>query len=496
MEQYNVWQQEFLPKRKLVDANDLVTLIETMVVDSDWSKPYALDGMAKDRWAPFIEHPDVELVHLARLSALMSLLSVDGASSPDLAYRYARVEPILQQYVDAHSGIRDSVGWAAALSQMGLPEVLFGHGVFASQTDWTGSELAPYFKSRMALLNASINGNRERVRALPVLEALQHRPASVTEPLWRVALGPNEHERQLAQAFLGREPDAVDRLGHALSNKDRDVQERAAIWLGHLGDASAIPRLQEALVKEKDSFRWKLLRQAMHDLGADTSTLESPSRTKTKRKGRLTKADALDDLLEELGHPWKHTRELDEPSLEIIDFYGKGRGKYKAVLAHRGWIVAFDGEGDFFEDDSHASLVREILSRAGVQVESITDHWSEDHGTILTVNDAGVSTDFVGSRGEPSDWADSGLIVKAAEHVLTGREFKIADLHTGDQTLMFAIVANDVWEAIVNSKIIKLKRHKIADDVLTLGEVQERFREIESLIGQLSSAEDTSPKEA
>lgn len=84
------------------------------------------------------------------------------------------------------------------------------------------------------------------------------------------------------------------------------------------------------------------------------------------------RAEEIDRLLSQLGHPPRHSADLDEHSQSLL--VSELPDSLKR-LAARGWLVRFDTEKSFHLDGTHARLVKLLLRRIRLEPPSIKEHW-------------------------------------------------------------------------------------------------------------------------
>ncbi|MCA9523867.1 MAG: hypothetical protein KC609_23015 [Myxococcales bacterium] len=84
------------------------------------------------------------------------------------------------------------------------------------------------------------------------------------------------------------------------------------------------------------------------------------------------RAEEIDRLLSQLGHPPRHSADLDEHSQSLL--VSELPDSLKR-LAARGWLVRFDTEKSFHLDGTHARLVKLLLRRIKLEPPAVKEHW-------------------------------------------------------------------------------------------------------------------------
>ncbi len=85
---------------------------------------------------------------------------------------------------------------------------------------------------------------------------------------------------------------------------------------------------------------------------------------------RITRAQELDQLLCDRGHPPK--RDLDPDSQEVVALFSKGHRAFIGQLARRGWVVMFPRDA-LADAELRADTVDALLAAAGVPADASRD---------------------------------------------------------------------------------------------------------------------------
>ena len=138
----------------------------------------------------------------------------------------------------------------------------------------------------------------------------------------------------------------------------------------------------------------------------------------TREKGK-TEMSELDLRLREAGYSEDPT---DIESQEIAQALLDAGDLTLSKLAARGWIVLFDEEGYFYEDDAHAEIARKLVRATSARDIPIFDRWTSFQGQSGLRVDIGSNTEQIGffkpTGGDNSKWADVDLIIVAAQTAL------------------------------------------------------------------------------
>ncbi|MEL6342322.1 MAG: hypothetical protein AAFV53_04270 [Myxococcota bacterium] len=166
----------------------------------------------------------------------------------------------------------------------------------------------------------------------------------------------------------------------------------------------------------------------------------------------MTASERLDARLTALGHPPTTTY----PDLHAFGYEAnmedyRGDWALFTPLTRRGWCIHFDAEGQFFEPNEHAQLIRAFLTLAGVQaLPTVRDTWIKNVGWIMEIEDGPRRVSLhVPETGLdfPSDYCELWLVKALVEEWLSGSHVLI-DPNTDDQTAFCCMMPRPIFEAL------------------------------------------------
>ncbi|MCU1509854.1 MAG: hypothetical protein JWQ12_2119 [Glaciihabitans sp.] len=118
--------------------------------------------------------------------------------------------------------------------------------------------------------------------ALQVIGMMPVIPAQLLPRITELALGDGKRHRLAAQRLLEARPGVIDLAVGALADKKLEVRATAAIWLGRMGDASAIKPVRRALAGEKREVVRASLLTALEQLGDDIGKDLAPAKLQSE----------------------------------------------------------------------------------------------------------------------------------------------------------------------------------------------------------------------
>jgi hypothetical protein len=239
---------------------------------------------------PLTTHPELQLVHLVRL--LVMLGEIDPASCS--RYQLSRTigagfDQQVRRYRAAHPPGFDLRELAAAFTTVGLDHLCLGwdyllcgkkdrFGLPVAATGRYLTEQTGILEQLLGVADLTVTVDRRRLRqgariGLKVIAELDHTPAELVEPLWRLALGRSQEEQRLAQVALDRLPESRARVIAALSHSRGPVRASAAAWLGHSNDSGSVAHMRSALTKERSPQVRSVLLASLESLGVELDGL-------------------------------------------------------------------------------------------------------------------------------------------------------------------------------------------------------------------------------
>ena len=123
--------------------------------------------------------------------------------------------------------------------------------------DWSVDAVWPYFAHHAENVIATLTSGQtnnyafDRAGLFRAIGTFPSTPASVVNALFGVALGVAKSDRRAAQDALANYADKTTRIIDGLKDGKSDTRAIAAQWLARLREVSAIPALEQAVVKEK-----------------------------------------------------------------------------------------------------------------------------------------------------------------------------------------------------------------------------------------------------
>ena len=138
---------------------------------------------------------------------------------------------------------------------------------------WPDEAVAPFMSVHldkvMRLLTAPPEHDYsvDAMGVFPALATLPTLPPSVVDALFASATGSRKATRGPAQDALAKAPGIEVRVIRALSDGKGEVRATAAMWLGRLRHAAAIPALEAAVAKEKQDVALGAMLDALQAMG-------------------------------------------------------------------------------------------------------------------------------------------------------------------------------------------------------------------------------------
>lgn len=136
------------------------------------------------------------------------------------------------------------------------------------------------------------------------------------------------------------------------------------------------------------------------------------------------------------------------------------------LLAHLGWVLEYDAEGDFFEDGAHARVVQTILALQQIVPNRATDEWLPDVSLRLSLEIDGSQTYFYlpsdeadpHGEGSPSDWIQWSIVRDAVVVALSGRDLRFvrlvhADLEI-DQICVVGVLPSKLLDGLSGAELL------------------------------------------
>lgn len=225
----------------------------------------------------FWARPELTLDHYVRFIGLVSPIVSTKSSSDGDEWRV--LEWTFPQFRDAHPG-SDLVTLALALQAVGVDSVRLGRALLVSYWPpyWAMSSSAlPFWQQHLEALDVAFaplpkgfserwQQQRARSRAQQILELFPQVPDRFREALWGVALGPKT-ERPFGQRCVQRDPEFLARLVQTLETGSAEARAAAADWLARRRETAAVPKLLEALKRERSDAVQSAYLVALESLG-------------------------------------------------------------------------------------------------------------------------------------------------------------------------------------------------------------------------------------
>jgi hypothetical protein len=222
----------------------------------------------------FVVRPDVNLIHVVRLAAML------GAQNH--LYFESQLQLLVSKYYHTHTprpSLRDLAAHLQAIG-FGIEPILNqslergyrGSGAFLN---FAADDVWPFFAEHGELLEAAWNTKGQysfqdegRKKAIfKVLAMFPKLPPRFIRLCWDIAFNGNRKDRPLAQSALDREPGKEERILTALGGGKAEHRAIAAEWLGKIEYKPGIPALKKALAKEKQDAAAGQMMVALERLG-------------------------------------------------------------------------------------------------------------------------------------------------------------------------------------------------------------------------------------
>lgn len=238
------------------------------------------------------------------------------------------------------------------LDQMGLPgnDLVFDayryltHGLpAAAQASFVEANLRRFADE----LTTPPDYHNDRSTAYHALATLPSIPDDIADTMYRVALGTNSHNRELAQDTLAGHRGRLHRIHAALHDPDADHRIVAASWLGRCGSATDVEPLEAAYTAERTDRVSQAQLDALAALGKPASTYLNretltAAATKGMRKGPPALLAWIDWAELPVAH-WAGTTEV--VGLEIVQWLLTAATKLRTpepTVALRYYCALFD----------------------------------------------------------------------------------------------------------------------------------------------------------
>ncbi|MBX7221077.1 MAG: DUF4132 domain-containing protein [Blastocatellia bacterium] len=239
-----------------------------------------VDEIAKP-FLTFLNHPDIQLIHMVRFLALIGQVNPVTSDSLDwwaLSWLFQVRNGFPQQL-----SLRETVAVIAALGLSPRQIIEQTFSVWGWErlglNDAHADKIWPYFAENPETLVAAFEpqsrtdvmdfyqAKADREGAFNLLRIFPTPPKAVQPLLWDIALGEGKTERANAQFCLRNLPHKEKRIREGLKNRSAAIRSAAALWLADLNDRGSIPALQEAIKTEKNEVALGALLTALERLG-------------------------------------------------------------------------------------------------------------------------------------------------------------------------------------------------------------------------------------
>ncbi len=285
-------------------VDELVAFVEgttDTVPVSDLSNIARFAGLLAGDW---LTAPDIELLHIVRLSLALRNLQIAGQAR---TYFWWRERTILEAYRESCQnsfGLRELEAAVASLPLSPPGQVaeayLANNNSWQSFCDWEPEAVWPLYaeqpeKLQEILMPVRTIGSNDynlptkRANAFKVLSLFPQVPCEFITLLWDIALGEGKLERIMAQKALEALPGKASKIIVALKDGKQNIRSAAAEWLGKIGDQAAIEPLKEAFQKEKNEIAKGTIMLALDALKANVDQFLNRDDLASEAKSGLSK---------------------------------------------------------------------------------------------------------------------------------------------------------------------------------------------------------------